>query len=112
MSGFHEHGNFFILAFEGSKVEDICEELALHGYNYLGKDVFYSGITGEPLQAYIYSGPVWKFSSSDSDDAGFVFSVVETRDIDVQYMSIFYHLWALAPVSGFLLILGTEGEFL
>ncbi|XP_076662248.1 RNA polymerase III subunit RpIII128 [Halictus rubicundus] len=46
-------------AFGGSKVEDVCEELVKHGYNYLGKDFFYSGITGEPLQAYIYSGPVY-----------------------------------------------------
>lgn len=49
-------------AFGGSKVEDVCEELVKHGYNYLGKDFFYSGITGEPLQAYIYSGPVsWRY---------------------------------------------------
>ncbi|XP_014238823.1 DNA-directed RNA polymerase III subunit RPC2 [Trichogramma pretiosum] len=46
-------------AFGGSKVEDICEELANHDFNYLGKDVFYSGLTGEPLDAYIYSGPVY-----------------------------------------------------
>ncbi|XP_053979495.1 DNA-directed RNA polymerase III subunit RPC2 isoform X3 [Hylaeus anthracinus] len=46
-------------AFGGSKVEDVCQELVKHGYNYLGKDFFYSGITGEPLQAYIYSGPVY-----------------------------------------------------
>ncbi|KOX67898.1 DNA-directed RNA polymerase III subunit RPC2 [Melipona quadrifasciata] len=46
-------------AFGGSKVEDVCKELVKHGYNYLGKDFFYSGITGEPLQAYIYSGPVY-----------------------------------------------------
>jgi DNA-directed RNA polymerase beta subunit len=36
----------------------VCEELVSQGYNYLGKDIFYSGLTGEPLQAYIYSGPV------------------------------------------------------
>lgn len=46
-------------AFGGSKVTDVCEELARNGYNYLGKDMYYSGITGEPLQAYIYSGPVY-----------------------------------------------------
>lgn len=46
-------------AFGGSKVEDVSEELAKHGYNYQGKDFFYSGITGEPLEAYIYSGPVY-----------------------------------------------------
>ncbi|XP_014242782.1 DNA-directed RNA polymerase III subunit RPC2 [Cimex lectularius] len=46
-------------AFGGAKVEDITEELKKHGFNYQGKDTFYSGITGEPLEAYIYSGPVY-----------------------------------------------------
>ncbi|KAJ9598562.1 hypothetical protein L9F63_010753, partial [Diploptera punctata] len=46
-------------AFGGDKVADICEELVRHGFNYQGKDFFYSGLTGEPLQAYIYSGPVY-----------------------------------------------------
>ncbi|XP_050307639.1 DNA-directed RNA polymerase III subunit RPC2 [Anthonomus grandis grandis] len=46
-------------AFGGSKVQDVGEELSNHGFNYQGKDVFYSGITGEPLEAYIYSGPVY-----------------------------------------------------
>lgn len=45
-------------AFGGSKVLDVCKELEKHGYNYHGKDIFYSGLTGEPLEAYIYSGPV------------------------------------------------------
>ncbi len=46
-------------AFGGSKVKDICEELVRNGYNYLGKDMLTSGITGEPLEAYIYHGPVY-----------------------------------------------------
>lgn len=46
-------------AFGGSSVKEVSEELFKHGYNYLGKDFFYSGITGEPLEAYIYSGPVY-----------------------------------------------------
>lgn len=46
-------------AFGGSKVQDVCEELASHGFNCHGKDFFYSGITGEPIEAYIYSGPVY-----------------------------------------------------
>ena len=51
---------FYILgtAFGGSKCEDIQDELFKNGFNYMGKDIFYSGITGEPLEAYIYSGPV------------------------------------------------------
>ncbi|KAJ7415330.1 DNA-directed RNA polymerase III subunit RPC2 [Pitangus sulphuratus] len=46
-------------AFGGSKVKDVCEDLIRHGYNYLGKDYVTSGITGEPLEAYIYFGPVY-----------------------------------------------------
>ncbi|CAH1244351.1 POLR3B [Branchiostoma lanceolatum] len=46
-------------AFGGSKVADVCEELAQHGFNYQGKDYLTSGITGEPLNAYIYTGPVY-----------------------------------------------------
>jgi len=46
-------------AFGGSKVDDICDELVKNGYNYQGKDILTSGITGEPLEAYIYQGPVY-----------------------------------------------------
>ncbi|KAG8579675.1 hypothetical protein GDO81_011000 [Engystomops pustulosus] len=46
-------------AFGGSKVKDVCEDLIKYGYNYLGKDYVTSGITGEPLEAYIYFGPVY-----------------------------------------------------
>ncbi len=37
-------------AFGGSSVEEVCEELARNGYNYQGKDVLVSGLTGELLQ--------------------------------------------------------------
>lgn len=53
--GKHHYGT----AFGGSTVAEVQEELESHGYNYEGKDLFYSGITGEPLVAYIYSGPVF-----------------------------------------------------
>lgn len=46
-------------AFGGSKVSDICAELVKNGFNYQGKDILTSGLTGEPLQAYIYHGPVY-----------------------------------------------------
>lgn len=46
-------------AFGGCKHTDLQEELFQHGYNYMGKDYFYSGITGESMEAYIYSGPVY-----------------------------------------------------
>lgn len=35
------------------------ETLIRHGINYTGKDVLYSGTSGEPLDAYIFSGPVF-----------------------------------------------------
>lgn len=53
--GKHHYGT----AFGGSSVAEVQAELEAHGYNYEGKDLLYSGITGEPLEAYIYSGPVF-----------------------------------------------------
>ena len=46
-------------AFGGTPLADMCEELVAHGYNYHGKDYLTSGITGEPMQAYIFFGPVF-----------------------------------------------------
>jgi len=46
-------------AFAGDKVEDLGQILVEHGYSYSGKDYFTSGITGEPLQAYIFFGPTY-----------------------------------------------------
>lgn len=40
-------------------VEEIGQTLIQHGFNYQGKDFMTSGITGEPLEAYIYIGPVY-----------------------------------------------------
>jgi DNA-directed RNA polymerase III subunit RPC2 len=30
-----------------------------NGLNYTGKDIFYSGVNGAPLDAYVFSGPVF-----------------------------------------------------
>jgi len=30
-----------------------------NGYNYAGKEMLTSGITGEPLEAYVYFGPIY-----------------------------------------------------
>ena len=30
-----------------------------NGFSYGGKDMLTSGITGEPLQAYVYFGPIY-----------------------------------------------------
>eukprot|EP00126_Sphaerothecum_destruens_P010425 Sdes_comp20738_c0_seq1m16591 len=46
-------------AFGGSKVQDMCQILMDHGYNYAGKDYLTSGITGEALRAYVFFGPVY-----------------------------------------------------
>ncbi|KAI9019745.1 hypothetical protein DFJ74DRAFT_674222 [Hyaloraphidium curvatum] len=46
-------------AFGGSKVADMSRILVDHGYNYSGKEYVTSGITGEPLEAYIFFGPVY-----------------------------------------------------
>lgn len=46
-------------AFGGDTVETISKVLAAKGFHRNGKDQLTSGITGEPLQAYIYMGPVF-----------------------------------------------------
>ncbi len=46
-------------AFGGSKVEDMADILIGKGFSYSGKDFLTSGITGEPLPAYIFFGPIY-----------------------------------------------------
>ena len=46
-------------AFGGDKLEDMSKILINAGYSYDGKEVLYSGITGKPLQAYIFMGPIY-----------------------------------------------------
>ncbi|PAV80314.1 hypothetical protein WR25_16721 [Diploscapter pachys] len=46
-------------AFGGDQVADVCKELESYGYNYMGKDMLTSGITGQQLSAYIYFGPIY-----------------------------------------------------
>ena len=46
-------------AFGGSKVEDMSALLVENGYNYAGKDTLTSGITGQPLECYVYFGPIY-----------------------------------------------------
>ncbi|KAM3339366.1 hypothetical protein P3S68_029235 [Capsicum galapagoense] len=40
-------------------VDAISETLVKHGFSYNGKDFIYSGITGMPLQAYIFMEPIY-----------------------------------------------------
>ncbi|KAL6941702.1 DNA-directed RNA polymerase III core subunit ret1 [Hanseniaspora osmophila] len=55
LNGTLEYGT----CFGGSKLEDMSKILVDHGYNYSGKDMLYSGVTGECLQAYIFFGPIY-----------------------------------------------------
>lgn len=47
-----EHGS-------ADTAEATSEALLRNGLNYTGKDILYSGVSGEPLDAYIFSGPVF-----------------------------------------------------
>ncbi|EEQ90505.1 DNA-directed RNA polymerase III subunit RPC2 [Blastomyces dermatitidis ER-3] len=46
-------------AFGGSPVEEMSAILVDHGFSYGGKDYLTSGITGEPLPAYVFMGPIY-----------------------------------------------------
>ena len=46
-------------AFAGDSVEDLGNILLSHGFSYSGKDLLYSGLTGEPLNCFVFSGPVF-----------------------------------------------------
>ena len=46
-------------AFGGDKIVDLSQVLIDRGFNYLGKDYVTSGLTGEPLQSYIFFGPIF-----------------------------------------------------
>ncbi|CAI2027321.1 hypothetical protein SEUBUCD646_0H02440 [Saccharomyces eubayanus] len=55
LNGSLEYGT----CFGGSKLEDMSKILVDQGFSYSGKDMLYSGITGECLQAYIFFGPIY-----------------------------------------------------
>ncbi|CAI9113304.1 OLC1v1013878C1 [Oldenlandia corymbosa var. corymbosa] len=56
---FHYGSAFGEPSGHADKVEVISETLVKHGFSYNGKDFIYSGITGLPLQAYIFMGPIY-----------------------------------------------------
>ncbi|XP_040936347.1 DNA-directed RNA polymerase III subunit 2 [Gossypium hirsutum] len=56
---FHYGSAFGEPSGHADKVETISETLIKHGFCYNGKDFIYSGITGFPLQAYIFMGPIY-----------------------------------------------------
>jgi DNA-directed RNA polymerase III subunit RPC2 len=55
LKGKFEYGT----AFGGSKLDDMSQALLEAGYSYDGKDYLTSGITGEPLPAYVFTGPIY-----------------------------------------------------
>jgi DNA-directed RNA polymerase III subunit RPC2 len=55
VAGKFEYGT----AFGGSKLEDMSKVLIENGFSYDGKDYLTSGITGEPLPAYVFTGPIY-----------------------------------------------------
>ncbi|KAK9129750.1 hypothetical protein Sjap_010237 [Stephania japonica] len=56
---FHYGSAFGEPSGHADRVEVISETLVKHGFSYSGKDFIYSGITGSPLQAYIFMGPIY-----------------------------------------------------
>jgi DNA-directed RNA polymerase III subunit RPC2 len=46
-------------AFGGDNMYSLAEALVKRGYSYTGKDTLISGITGEYLNCYVFSGPVF-----------------------------------------------------
>ena len=55
LSGNFEYGT----AFGGSALTDMSRQLVARGFSYDGKDYLTSGITGEPLPAYVFTGPIY-----------------------------------------------------
>lgn len=55
LKGKFEYGT----AFGGSKAEAMSQVLIDAGYSYAGKDYLTSGITGQPLESYVFMGPIY-----------------------------------------------------
>lgn len=55
LNGSLEYGT----AFGGSNVDVMGRLLIKHGFSYSGKDFVTSGLTGEPLPAYVFFGPIY-----------------------------------------------------
>jgi DNA-directed RNA polymerase III subunit RPC2 len=64
------------------QVEDMSRILVENGFSYSGKDMLTSGITGEPLEAYVYFGPIYyQVSAINLPSLGCLFTllVAETK---------------------------------
>ncbi|CAH8278261.1 unnamed protein product [Arabidopsis lyrata] len=56
---FHYGSAFGERSGHADKVETISKTLVDKGFSYSGKDLLYSGLSGEPLEAYIFMGPIY-----------------------------------------------------
>ena len=50
---------YCLVGYDIAQVEDMSRILIENGFSYAGKDMLTSGITGEPLEAYVYFGPIY-----------------------------------------------------
>lgn len=55
MDGEYKYGSIF----SGTPFEEIAEILFRYGFNCSSKELLYSGLTGEPLETYIFMGPIY-----------------------------------------------------
>lgn len=58
-AGVHDGEKKYGTAFAGNSIESCCKVLVENGYSYNGRDSLISGITGEPLTAYVFMGPIY-----------------------------------------------------
>lgn len=45
--------------FQDSKIRQVCQGLLARGFNYYGRDILISGISGLPCKYYIFEGPIF-----------------------------------------------------
>lgn len=73
----------------------MCNELASRGYNYLGKDMLTSGITGQQMSAYIYFGPIYYQKLKHM-----VLDKMHARARGPRYgLDNLYHFWILVKLN-------------
>ncbi|SCN58913.1 DNA-directed RNA polymerase III subunit RPC2, putative [Plasmodium chabaudi chabaudi] len=55
LDGEYKYGSIF----SGTPFEEAAEVLFRYGFNWSCKELLYSGLTGEPLETYIFMGPIY-----------------------------------------------------
>merc|ERR1712054_702198 len=60
MEGRQAYGTAFGEEFgNADRVVEASKKLVSHGFSYVGKECLTSGVTGQPLLAYIFMGPIY-----------------------------------------------------